>query len=231
MLSAPCFCQNGERWGVGPWSGRAAISGSLSWRSSVNNWGQCIRLHNGVITIPLHSAARSCNCLVVIYSANCSCDNVTLDRGSDTKAGPAALTSQYEEPHIPPPHLSQSWHGQMTAGVKSQNVLASHSFGDPLLPAPKQTRMLKFYEKDAKIASFLLRPLLSYFQAIANIVENSRLLTWVSSNLDKFAFFGIISGPMQWTTFCPPIKYGLFTVSHKNSMEMRKWNGIFDYRI
>ena len=65
-------------------SGRAAISGSLSPRSSVNNRGQCIRLHNGVIIIsPL---GRSYNCLVVIYSANCSCDNVTLDRGSDTKA-------------------------------------------------------------------------------------------------------------------------------------------------
>ena len=160
-----------------------------------------------------------------MYSANCSCDNVTLDQGSDTKALPSCPDLSIQR--LPP---SQSWHGQMTAGVKSQQLSSTHSLGDPSpahrigLPGTQKKRLYMGLFS-APPPCFLI------FKTIANMAEKSRPLTWVSSNLDKCAFFGIISGPMQWTTFCPPIKSWLFSVSHKNSMEMRKWNGIFDYRI
>ena len=157
----------------------------------------------------------------MIYSANYSCDNVTLDRGSDTKAWSSCPDLSIRAPSP----LSQSWHGQMTAGVKSQNVLTSHSFGDPFPPKDSDAKILKGRKSSVFSATaFLFSSHCKYCGKIPSF-DLSLVKPW------QFAFFGIISGPMQWTTFCPPIKYRLFSVSHKNSMEMRKWNGIFDYRI
>ena len=56
------------------------------------------------------------------------------------------------------------------------------------------------------------------------------LLTWDSSNLDNSPLFWAFLGQCSGQLFAQLVNIN-FSESHKNLMEIRKWGGIFDYRI
>ena len=131
--------------------------------------------------------------------------------GGQTKVSPAAI-----DPPALPPHV-----GEMTAGNNSRPYW--HGFS-----SQHQT-----YSGLARTDFYFNFPPGFVFQVFnIQILEKNvcSLLTWDSSNLDNSPLFSAFLGQCSGQLFAKLVNIN-FSESHKNLMEMRKWEGMFDYRI
>ena len=136
---------------------------------------------------------------------------------SQTKVSPAAIDPPGPL-HLPPPTSPPWWLlsvAEMTAG---NNSLPRYWHG--------------FSSQHRPRLYFSFPPGFVFQVFNIQILEKNvcSLLTWDSSNLDNSPLFWAFLGQCSGQLFAKLVNIN-FSESHKNLMEIRKWEGIFDYRI
>ena len=132
--------------------------------------------------------------------------------GGQTKVSPAAIDPPAL--HSPSPVMAELSVREMTAG---NNSLPHYWHGFSSQHRPR-------YGTGADWVLFQVFNI--------QILEKNvcSLLTWDSSNLDNSPLFWAFLGQCSGQLFAQLVNIN-FSESHKNLMEIRKWEGIFDHRI